>query len=524
MTGKGDFQVKCIKLTIFSTFFLVFSPHITSGYTSSNIPLNHWSYEAMERLVASGIVNTAMLNKRPLTRMDMAGMLSKIPLTVYIESPILKEDMRKLTEEYRDELARLGIVPAGGQPRWYRIADPVSWEVDFADMEGLKRTPRENHWGEYFYDGISSRILLRTWANLSDDIVVDIAPKLLVYRGGYDAIFQEAYAKASISNIELEIGRDSLWWGPGYHGSLILSNNASPFNLIKLSSHRPFSLPGWFSVLGLWDISAYITRLEDNRDFPRAKLAGLRLGLIPAKFMEISLTRSIIFDGEGRPGLDLPDYLKVFFAIGENETGKLNNDQLGGIDFRMAIPVKSLSEGFSLYGQLIGEDEAGGLPSSHGILGGVFICDIFHLGLFDIRMEYADQPIKDEDGPRYRHGVYTTGYTYHRRVIGYPMGFEDDYFSGSIFGGIDAWDIFSRVTVHMGKDIDIALQYDYERHMASAPINEKKQEVAIDISWRIIDNVSLKMGQVYEWIDNWRGIDGEELNNYYMWGRVELYR
>lgn len=150
---------------------------------------------------------------------------------------------------------------------------------------------------------------------------------------------------------------------------------------------------------------------------------------------------------------------------------------------------------------------------------------LLHLGLFDIRVEYADQPINDEGGPRYGHGVYTTGYTYHGRVIGHPMGVYEDYlFTDGKFSGVDAWDIFLRTTMHIRQDIDMGLQYDYERHLASAPVNEIKQEGVIDISWRMRDNVLLKIGQEYERVDNWMGIEGEGMDNYYIWGKVELFR
>lgn len=498
-------------------------PSISSARMSPNVLLDHWSYEALERLAASGIVHTVMLNRRPLTRMEMAEIVGTIPRTGYPESSILRQDIDRLSEEYRDELSLLGILPPTGRRVSYRIADPARWEVIYADTDGFNRTPRENRWGEYFYDGLSSQILLKTWANLGENLVIDIGPKLSISDDDYDTTLQEAYIKTSLSNIALEAGRDSLFWGPGYHGSLILANNAPPFNLISIASHRPFRLPGRLGILGLWDVSALLTQLEEDRDFPRAKLAGLRVGLIPARFMEVGLTRSIIFGGEGRPALTALDYIKAFFAIGENETGKLDNNQLGGIDIRIAAPVRRIGEGLSIYGQMIGEDEAGNLPSSYGYLGGVFIGDLLNLGLLDVRVEYADNHITDDNAAWYLHGVYTKGYTYHWRVIGHPMGgFEDDYFTNGVFTGSDAWDIFLRTTIHIGSDVEVGLQYDYELHRVSEPVSESKEEFAVDISGRISENVMLKIGQEYEKIDNWRGMEGEMVDNYYLWSRVEI--
>ena len=46
------------------------------------------------------------------------------------------------------------------------------------------------------------------------------------------------YLKVGGEGLELELGRDENWLGPGYRGALTLSNNPRNFDLIKLSSRN----------------------------------------------------------------------------------------------------------------------------------------------------------------------------------------------------------------------------------------------------------------------------------------------
>ena len=47
---------------------------------------------------------------------------------------------------------------------------------------------------------------------------------------------REASLKLTFWNVAAEVGRGTQWWGPGYHGSLLLTNHAFPLDMIKLGS------------------------------------------------------------------------------------------------------------------------------------------------------------------------------------------------------------------------------------------------------------------------------------------------
>jgi hypothetical protein len=62
----------------------------------------------------------------------------------------------------------------------------------------------------------------------------------------------DAYVGLAFSNWQVAFGRQSLWWGPGDGGPLILGDNAGPHNMFRINRVTPFKLPsvlGWLGPL-----------------------------------------------------------------------------------------------------------------------------------------------------------------------------------------------------------------------------------------------------------------------------------
>ena len=91
----------------------------------------------------------------------------------------------------------------------------------------------------------------------------------------------KGYGKLSPWNVEIEAGRDSLWFGQGYHGTLLMTNNAFPLNLVKISNPNPTLLPWIFQYLGPFKYTVFVSWMEEHRDHPHCNLGGLRLNFKP---------------------------------------------------------------------------------------------------------------------------------------------------------------------------------------------------------------------------------------------------
>ena len=219
------------------------------------------------------------------------------------------------------------------------------------------------------------------------------------------------------------------WWGPGWDGSLILSNNARPLPAISID--RNFTDPfdsKWLGWLGPWDLAVHFGQFESDRHIPNAKFIGLRFNFKPIPSLEIGLSRTAQWCGDGRPcGLDtFIDLLLGKDNVGDDGIDSSNEpgNQLAGIDIRWASTI--LKQPIAVYGQFIGEDEAGGFPSRYlGQLG------LEISGMLGSRWSYrwfgelagtSCDFFKSTEifNCAYNHGIYETGYRYRGRVVGHP--------------------------------------------------------------------------------------------------------
>ena len=136
--------------------------------------------------------------------------------------------------------------------------------------------------GSWWAAGINAHLV----ANPSDDDAARLD-------GSYLALFP--------GNWVLGAGAVERWWGPGWQNSLILSNNARPAPGVWLSRHRetPFETP-WLSWLGPWQITATVSQLEGEREVADPLLVGFRGTFRPIEGLDVGLTRTFIFGGDGR--------------------------------------------------------------------------------------------------------------------------------------------------------------------------------------------------------------------------------
>ena len=233
---------------------------------------------------------------------------------------------------------------------------------------------------------------------------------------------------AVIGNWSIAASTQQRWWGPGWDGSLILGNNARPFP--SLTIDRVFTdafKSKWLSWLGPWDFSVMFGQLEKERVVPNAQFFGMRFNFRPIPSLEIGLSRSAQWCGDGRP-CDFDTFLDLLVGkdnrgdegIGiENEPG----NQLAGLDFRWSPSFFKLPVSF--YGQFIGEDEAGGFPSRYiGQVGLEFSGLVFDQWSYRSFIEAALTSCgfwKSDEifNCAYNHGIYKTGYRYRSRTIGH---------------------------------------------------------------------------------------------------------
>lgn len=245
---------------------------------------------------------------------------------------------------------------------------------------------------------------------------------------GRAARLDGSYASALLGNWTVSAAMIDRWWGPGWDGSLILSNNARPVPSLVLQRNRstPFEIPV-LKWLGPWQFTTFMGQLESNRFVPDPLLFGMRFNFRPAEGLEIGLSRTAQWCGEGRPcSLSTFGDLLVGNDNVDDQLAKAvePGNQLGGFDIRWAGNL--MNQPGAVYAQLIGEDEAGALPSKHFGLAGIETWGAWQNTGASWRayLEIADTAaglLRDNAlfNTTYNHGIYRSGYRYRDKSLGH---------------------------------------------------------------------------------------------------------
>ena len=245
---------------------------------STNVPLDHWSYDAVDKLANYGLIDSAMLTTRPVSRLEMARHVSQAMHTLGRMAPpssVLVAIIDRLKKEFKGELIQIGVVDGMyGESFVKPLEDPYIKYVYAQNRPDL-----ENERGDVFEHGSNYRLGFASRGSISNFAAFYLHPE---YGGalsesdrGLDLI--EGYGILKAGPWQVQVGKDSLWWGPGYRGSMLMSNNAEPFTMIKVTNPQPLQLPWILRHLGPIRTEWFLTQLEEDRYIPNAKLSGVRV-------------------------------------------------------------------------------------------------------------------------------------------------------------------------------------------------------------------------------------------------------
>jgi hypothetical protein len=226
----------------------------------------------------------------------------------------------------------------------------------------------------------------------------------------------------------LQFGKIATWYGPGRLGALIFTNNAQSYPGIRLHNPVPIAIPGFFSFLGNAQYDLFLARLESDRPIANPLLFGMRLAARPGRYLELGLSRSMIYGGHGHDS-GIEAWWDAFKGENTNDPGdKGLVNQIGGFDVTLTLPFPS--QPVQAYLEVAGEDAAHLLgtsipfPSKFAYVTGVFLPTLFGSAAHDLRVEWARNHWRGNGPAWYVHPVSDEGYAhfYRNRVLGHPMG------------------------------------------------------------------------------------------------------
>ena len=260
---------------------------------------------------------------------------------------------------------------------------------------------------------------------------------------GQDVNVEGSYIAGKLWNQWLIAGQIPTYWGPGHDGSLIRGDASRPVYgfTMQRADQKAFENK-WLSWIGPWQYQAFGGQLDDYAAIPDAKLLGLRLTAQPLPYLELGASRILQWGGEGRS----ESWDTLWNAIKGNDNfydGDLDkSNQIAGLDARLNLQ-QWFSVPLSLYGQYVGEDEAGLLPAKKMYLAGMDYSSQFNNMPYQVYAEWADTRTNgDTQGISYNHYIYQDGYYQHGFPLGHAMGGDGQMYS---IGGDIRFDAMNRL-------------------------------------------------------------------------------
>lgn len=474
------------------------------AFDRTNVPLKNWGgfstsrswvYDALEKIVLAGLADQALLNTKPLSRVESARIVAQAVRRLewdkygdYNHRGYLEDLIYQLVEEFGPELAEMGVktpLNREASPGFVGIkpVDHAQFGIAFA---GRKQAV-VNNFGRSVSKGGNPNSTLDGRLHVGDFFSFYYQPEFFWDRDSYQGRLQTGYGKLTLWNTELEVGRDSLWWGPGFRGSMLFSTNSRPLDQVRLSSAEPFRLPWVLGYLGPIKANLFAARLDEDRDFPRAHVGGYRLNFAPFSFLELGHGRAFQFGGEGR-GFRARDFPRIVVTQGSDDPkSPVNINNLISYDITLRVPEVDryvpLTRDMALYWEVGWDDTHQGLfiPDKPGGIAGVLFAGFLGDPKLDLRFEYAQS-----SEIMFTHGIYTSGFTYR----GFPL---------SHFIGTKGSEIFARVSRWISPDLLVGLQTSRAEIGPTAAgllglPREKRDSFGFDVSYRITDRSSIFLG------------------------------
>jgi membrane-associated phospholipid phosphatase len=450
---------------------------------SPYVPLDSWIYPAMERLIALGYVHSPILGMRPWTRMQCATLLEDAQERLAdadVEDRSAAKLYSALREEFTPEIGRLdGDANTG-----------VRLDSVYTRTMGISGTPLRdgyhfgqtiiNDYGRPYWEGVNNI------TGVSAD--AEAGPVSFYFRGEYQhapampsyspealtaiaaadftpplangtVVFNrfqllDSMASFNINNVQISVGNQSEWLGPGESGPLLMSDNAAPFPMVKIDDIAPHEIPGLSRILGPFRAEFFVGQLSGQQwelcqTCPQANAQGVvgpninpqpfihgeKISFQPTPNLEFGMGVTAMFGGPGLP-VTFGNFFRTYYVhspTAVNNPGK----RISAADFTYRVP--GLRNWLTFYMDSLVVDEISPIGSTRANINpGIYLPQLPRIHKLEVRAEGINESRTKEFSPGF---VYSD---YRRFLSGYT---NDNYLLGSWIGragrGGQAWVTYS---------------------------------------------------------------------------------
>jgi hypothetical protein len=410
---------------------------------SPYVPLDSWIYPALDRLAAMGFIDSGFAGLRPWTRSECGRLLAEADekadsggdknaeatkLLASLEHEFHLEvegSSRGVNHEFVFESVYTRQENISGQPLndGYHFAQTLSndfgrpYTEGWNTVTGFSTYGTAGRWVGYFrgeWQTAPSNPPLPFAARQTIQ-QVDFLPQLppgTATPAQNQFVLLDSYVGLMLSDWQISFGRQSLWWGPGNGGPMMLSDNPAPLNMIRINRVSPLKLPGILGWLGPMRVEFFLGQLrgqffENNShgitgNFfqplnPQPYIHGEKIDFKPTPNFEFGLARNAIFGGPSTPfttGLFLRSLLPSLSNSDVTGSRSDSGDQQSELDWSYRLP--KLRNWLSFYGDAFADDEISPIAywDRSAIHAGLYLSHVPSVPKLDLRAEgvYTDLP------------------------------------------------------------------------------------------------------------------------------------
>jgi len=429
---------------------------------SPYVPIDSWVYRAFDRLAALGYVSSDYAGVRPWSREQCAQLLleadqaaaSSIRSGRSIDSQAAAL-LRDLHHEFaREEAAFSGpnksleldsvysrVLSASGTVLndGYHFGETFAYDYGRPFREGsnlLAGSSASATYGPLFF-GFSGEFQHAPSAPaLSTPVREFIANRdrvALPSASPFAPINQfqilDAYAGINLQGWQISFGNQSLSWGPGIGGSLLLSNNAAPITMLRITPQNSMRIPGFSKIFGPFTLDQFFGRLEGHTGSSQPWIYGQKISLKPLRSLEFAYSRTTLIGGSGHP-LNSRLFLQSYFGRVNSAENSVPGDSRTAIDWTWRVP--GLHDWVTFYGELEDDDDL--IPfqtiGKSVLRPGLYFPRLPFLPKWDLHVEWTSSTSPGRDSFQ-AHGElnywnldYTDGYTNNGSLLGNTVGRE----------------------------------------------------------------------------------------------------
>jgi hypothetical protein len=409
----------------------------TQGATAApkvTFHFDEWVNVAIEKLETDGVTGGFHRHTRPWTRWEVAEAVRQAEARIadgrVKPTAIHLQLLEKLKREFAEELDILSGVEAKGRFR-ARAAPQLRSQRERANISPAFEGAFHYRFGRQLtlYQGFEI-------GNFPEKYPVagkTASQRLNPWREDYTADFKRVFVRFPLSKFEVLVGREQLFWGTGSRGSVGISDNSPPFDLILLTGR-----------FGKIKATAFTAQLDPmwhdegpRRYLANRYLAGHRLDYQVNDRVEVGISEILLYGGEAR-GLDW----KYFNPILPYYASQFNAGADDNVMFLLEAAVRPL-DGLRLYGEWLLDDfqyVTGTDPNAVAWLAGVewngLLSNLDALShRLNLRTEYTRV-----NRWAYTHLVQENQFIHFGSIIGHRVGTDADtfHFESGYFVNADA--------------------------------------------------------------------------------------